>query len=648
MKVNIVVYKVFLKYKKRISGFAALVLISSLVIPITFLTNREPASAVTSCTSGSFSEVASSDGNSFIVTFSAPAGGTGSCTFEVPNNVFALDYLVIAGGGGGASGGGGGGGFVTSWRTQNEAGNSVDTRQAPLSVNAGDAISVTIGAGGAGGAAGNWRGAQTGYTTLPGNGGNSVFGSVTAEGGGAGGHNEIYVTSGVANDNLRNGTGQSGGSGGGAAFDQNNVALVSSSSQSTVVGANTRGNAGGSSQGTGGFRAGAGGGGAGAIGGPIRSCNNGNLANSLGCGGHGADGLLSDIANFTNTYVEYSCGGGGGVNANVDRAVNNGGGDAGCGTSGKGSAWGNTNTNYTVTTASTNANATSGSAGFGGGGGGTDPEDTRGGAGGSGVVIVRYLINDSDCPNNSSPATSLTTYPLACQASVTVVAGGAAQTVSAAAAPISYPNPNSATTLALVTTVSGMTLTVVNNAVQISVTSATSSLIGGTYPVTYSLTDQLNGRSENYILVNVSDPGQHTPVVVPVDPRATTLDLPAIIIGTVDSVLMCVRPVSNSGGYSNQITVTLTNGATSTALTGGGIRFTGTNAQISANAAALRVTADTGVIVAGPNTRVLDVNISNSATGGNGTCNGGTQSTITLRPLLLGQSFKKGTIQLKN
>jgi hypothetical protein len=99
--------------------------------------------------------------------------------------------------------------------------------------------------------------------------------------------------------------------------------------------------------------------------------------------------------------------------------------------------------------------------------------------------------------------------------------------------------------------------------------------------------------------------------------------------------------------YPPQIVVG-TEWAASTALTGGGIRFTGTNAQISANAAALRVTADTGVIVAGPNSRILDVNVSNSATGGNGTCNGGTQSTITLRPLLLDQSFKKGIIQLKN
>jgi hypothetical protein len=648
LKNRIIIFKLVDGHKKRISGFLSVILILGMVLTVTLLTNNVPATAITSCTAGTFTDVTSSDGNTHILTFFAPETGDGTCTFEVPSNVFAVDYLVIAGGGGGASGGGGGGGFVTSWRTRNEADESVDVRQAPLSVNSGDQISITIGQGGQGGAAGNYRGSETGYTTLPGNGGNSVFGSVTAVGGGAGGHNEFYVSTdeNISSDNLRNGTGQSGGSGGGAAFDQDNVALVSSSSQSTVVGASTHGNSGGSSQGSGGYRAGAGGGGAGGIGGAIRSCNNGDLEESLGCGGHGADGLLSDISNFSNSFLEYSCGGGGGVNSNFDWIIEGGGGDAGCDTAGKGSSYGNYLTNYEVSEESTAANATSGSASHGGGGGGTDPEDTRGGAGGSGVVILRYQVNDANCPNNASRSQS--PLPLACQASVTVVAGGSSQTVNAATSPISYPNPNSTTTLALVTTVNGMNLEVVNNAVVVSVTSSTSSLIGGTYPVTYSLTDLNSGYSENYILVTVSDPGQHTPVVIPVDPRVTSIDLPSIIVGNVQSVLMCVIPRNNSGGYTNQLTVTLTNGATSTSLTGGGIRFTGTNEEITTNAAALRVTADTGVIVAGPNDRILDVNVSNSATGGNGTCNGGTQSSITLRPLGLEQTVRKGNIQLKN
>jgi len=304
LKKRITVFKLVYHHKKRISGFVSVILILGMVLAVTLVSNNVPATAITSCTAGTFTDVTSSNGNTHILTFSAPNSGNGSCTFEVPTSVFAIDYLVIAGGGGGASGGGGGGGFVTSWRTRDEANSAVDVRQAPLSVNSGDQISISVGQGGQGGAAGNWRGSATGYTTLPGNGGDSIFGSVTAVGGGSGGHNEFYVTSNVANDNLRNGTGQSGGSGGGAAFDQDNVALVSSSSQSTVVGASTHGNSGGSSQGTGGYRAGAGGGGAGGIGGAIRSCNNGSLANSLGCGGHGADGLLSDIANFSNTFVE--------------------------------------------------------------------------------------------------------------------------------------------------------------------------------------------------------------------------------------------------------------------------------------------------------------------------------------------------------
>jgi len=640
-------YSVVYKNRRRISILVSAVLVSILVVSISFYSSNESAEAVTECTTAvQPTTVTSTDGNTRVVTFTAPANGAGNCTFEVPVGVFALDYLVVAGGGGGASGGGGGGGFVTSWRTQNPNG----ARQAPLSVNAGDQITVTIGNGGAAGAAGNWRGSQTGYTTLPGNGGNSVFGSVTAVGGGAGGHNEFYVTPNVANDNLRNGTGQSGGSGGGAAFDQDNIALVSSGTQSTVVGATSLGNSGGSSQGSGGYRAGAGGGGARAIGGAIRTCNNGNLANSLGCGGHGGAGAQTDIANFTNTYVEYSCGGGGGINANSasNTVISGGGGNPGCSTAGKGSSVANLNTNYTVTSTTTAANATSGAASFGGGGGGTDPEDTRGGAGGSGVVIIRYTVNDPDCPNNASRTRNQ--LPLACQASTTVVAGGAAMTVAAAIAPISYPNPNSTTTLALVTLVSAMNLSIVSNAVVVSVTSTTSSLIGGTYPVTYSLTDGEGNYSENYILVTVSDPGQHSPVVIPVDPRVSTIDLPAIIVGTVESVLMCVVPRNNSGGYSNQLTVTLTNGVTNgvTALTGGGIRITGTNSEIASNASALRLTTDSGVIVAGPNSRILDVNVSNSATGGNGTCNGGTRSEITLRPLEIEQTFKKNLVPLKN
>jgi hypothetical protein len=643
---RIITFKLVYGHKKRISGFLSVILILGFVLALTLSSNNVPATAQTTCTAGSFTDVASSDGNTHIVTFLAPETGDGTCTFEVPSNVFAIDYLVIAGGGGGASGGGGGGGFVTSWRTRNESDEFVDVRQAPLSVNSGDQISITIGQGGQGGAAGNGRGDSTGYTTLPGNGGNSSFGSVTAVGGGAGGHNESYMNPEVAEDNLRNGTGQSGGSGGGAAFDQDNVALVSSSSQSTVVGASTHGNSGGSSQGSGGYRAGAGGGGAGGIGGAIRSCNNGDLEESLGCGGHGADGLLSDISNFSNSFLEYSCGGGGGVNSNFDWIIEGGGGDAGCDTAGKGSSYGNYLTNYEVSEESTAANATSGSTSHGGGGGGTDPEDTRGGAGGSGVVILRYQVNDANCPNNASRSQS--PLPLACQASVTVVAGGSSQTVNAATSPISYPNPDSTTTFAFVTTVSGMNLSVVNNAAVISVNSETSSLIGGTYPVTYSLTDLNGNYSENYILVTVSDPGQHTPVVVPVDPRVTSIDLPTIIVGNAQNVLLCVIPRNSAGGYSNQLSVMLMNDAPSFQLAGGGIRITGTNSEVTTSAAALRVTADTGVIVNGPNDRILDVNISNTSTGGNGNCNGGTQSTITLRPLGLEQTIRKGNIQLRN
>jgi hypothetical protein len=97
-----------------------------------------------------------------------------STTWTVPSNVSLIDVLVVAGGGGGGldvGGGGGAGGLIYK---ENYA------------VTPGASVTVTIGAGGA----------------QSNNGGNSVFGALTAIGGGYGG-------------NYAGGNGNSGGSGGG-------------------------------------------------------------------------------------------------------------------------------------------------------------------------------------------------------------------------------------------------------------------------------------------------------------------------------------------------------------------------------------------------------------------------------------------------
>ena len=60
------------------------------------------ADATTVCTSGSVS-TDSSQSPLVVVTFTAPGSGNGSCTWTVPENVYSVDYVVVAGGGGGAS-----------------------------------------------------------------------------------------------------------------------------------------------------------------------------------------------------------------------------------------------------------------------------------------------------------------------------------------------------------------------------------------------------------------------------------------------------------------------------------------------------------------------------------------------------------------
>lgn len=120
---------------------------------------------------------------------------TSSGTF-LPNFTGNIEVLVVAGGGGGGMDmGGGGGGVLTS---------------TTYAVTAGTPITVTVGAGGVGGPSGGppqpW-GHQ--FTTSATSGSNSVFGSLTAIGGGYGGSSHFGYT-------PNYGYGANGGSGGGA------------------------------------------------------------------------------------------------------------------------------------------------------------------------------------------------------------------------------------------------------------------------------------------------------------------------------------------------------------------------------------------------------------------------------------------------
>lgn len=266
-------------------------------------------------TGGTITTIVSGNGVYKVHTFTT----AGSSTFTPPAGVSKVEVLVVGGGGGGGEtiGGGGGGGGVV--------------HNLAYAVT-GSPITVTVGAGGAGGTGAGYPAGTKGA--------DSVFGTITALGGGAGGGYNVNAT----------GTGGSGGGRGAA---------------NGAGGANTAGQgcAGGISNNN--ANSGAGGGGAGTVGG----------TSSSGSCGAGGTGYLCAI---TGTPVWYAGGGGGGARIPS-------GGTAARGGVGGGGAGG------------TGIAATSGTVNTGGGGGGggyTNTGDIQGagGTGGSGIVVVRYAI----------------------------------------------------------------------------------------------------------------------------------------------------------------------------------------------------------------------------------------------------------------
>ena len=272
-----------------------------------------------------------------------------------PTQSLTADYLVVAGGGAGGTvagnaveGGGGGAGGLRSTVGTTGGGGSLE---GALSLTA-QAYTVTIGAGGA-----------IGVWANPGsNGSNSVFSTITSTGGGYGG---IYVSA------YR--PGASGGSGGGGGH-------ATSGGGSATGGAGTanQGFAGGSGSTHDNNGPTGGGGGAGGVGG---SASGGALTAS-GAGGVGV--AISAFATATGTGISnYYAGGGGGGSAGGPQT----------GIPAVGGAGGGGNGAY---------NGLKGIAGTantgGGGGGGTYPSTAPGtieyppGAGGSGIVIIRYAI----------------------------------------------------------------------------------------------------------------------------------------------------------------------------------------------------------------------------------------------------------------
>ena len=279
---------------------------------------------------------------------------SGSNSWTVPAGVTSVRYLVVAGGGGGGaagytdgSGGGGAGGVLAG----------------TFSVGA-SSYSVSVGAGGASTSSGagshnpaNFNGVNS-YIS------GTALTTITAIGGGS-----------ASSESGFSRVAQNGGSGGGGGG-------YSGSRGTGTAGPPRQGYDGGATSQPGD----GGGGGAGAPGG------NGNSSNGVTPARAGGVGVTNDITGTTTYY-----GGGGGASGDP-RSGLSAGGAGGLGGGGTGAS------------ASSGSAPTNGAANTGGGGGGAAGTSQVGsvkptGAGGSGVVIIRYF-GDATAPTITGPSSA--------------------------------------------------------------------------------------------------------------------------------------------------------------------------------------------------------------------------------------------------
>lgn len=291
-----------------------------------------------------------SDGNYTIVMFNASA----TYSWQVPLNVYSIDYLIIGGGGGGGfqyGGGGGAGGYRNSALNQTTGGGNVN--ETPLITIPLSSLTVTVGTGGIGG---------TSISDAT-NGGSSVFETITAYGGGAGGK--------ILNN------GNIGGCGGGGA-GHSSLLTIGGNTTIPIRGYNGGGNGGFI---TAGYPAGGGGG----------TCSIGNNATSNNNAGNGGNGCLSGI---TGESIYRGGGGGGGIYnpSYISGVGGNGGGGAG--------------SNSTVA----GVNGITNTGGGGGGGSNGGGVGANGGNGGSGIVVLRYMPITTITPSGNTTGTTINVY----------------------------------------------------------------------------------------------------------------------------------------------------------------------------------------------------------------------------------------------
>jgi hypothetical protein len=261
-----------------------------------------------------------------------------------PSTPLTIDVLIVGGGGcgpdGGTSAGGGGGGM--------RVGTGLSLTAQPYT--------ITVGAGGV----------ATEPVTVGASGGDSIFSTITASGGGGGGRGS------GGNNGANGGTG-----GGGAGYASGGGDGGSGNTPTTSPSQGADGGDGTDNDYSGG--GGGGGGVDGVTGGDASGAN----------GGHGGNGTFNDYR--TGSPVQYAGGGGGGgdCGGNGARGCGGYGGNGGGGQGGSGHSPGQ--------------NGWAGTDGLGGGGGGSREGD--GGNGGSGIVVIRYLASSAQATGGT-----ITTY----------------------------------------------------------------------------------------------------------------------------------------------------------------------------------------------------------------------------------------------
>ena len=308
-------------------------------------------------------------GNCKIHTFTGPGTFTVSAVHPCAANNL-VSHLVIAGGasggGGSAGGGGGAGGYreVKSPVTPYTASPLDGYPSAPNRVTVtATAFPITVGAGGAS------KSLPAGPNLTGNPGSNSVFSTVTSAGGGGGG---MYGGGGAGSSapapKVAASTALNGGSGGGGGSLCSGSAparqlLNNQGTGNTPPVSPSQGNNGGKGLNMF-YYAAAGGGGAGATG---TDASGPGATAPQAIGGAGGAGVTTSI----NGTPTARAGGGGGVGfASIAAGGSGGGGDG--------------------ARACTTCGAVPGTVNTGGGGGGGGPTGNVTGAGGSGIVIIRY------------------------------------------------------------------------------------------------------------------------------------------------------------------------------------------------------------------------------------------------------------------